>query len=205
MDFGALSPEINSARMYLGPGSAPMLAAAAAWGGLAAELNTTASGYQSVISQLAGDGWLGPASAAMAAAAAPYVAWVNLTGVRGAQTAASASATAAAYDSAFAMTVAPAEIAANRALLAALVATNFLGQNSSAIAATEATYAEFWAQDAGAMYAYSGAATTASQLTPFVEAPATTNDSGQATQAASTAQSAAASTADSTTDGLSAF
>ena len=58
-------------------------------------------------------------------------------------------------------------IAANRALLAALVATNFLGQNTPAIAANEATYAEFWAQDAGAMYGYAGAATTASQLTPF--------------------------------------
>ncbi len=31
MDFGALPPEIISARMYSGPGSAPMLAAAAAW------------------------------------------------------------------------------------------------------------------------------------------------------------------------------
>jgi PPE family len=28
MDFGALPPEINSTRMYSGPGSAPMLAAA---------------------------------------------------------------------------------------------------------------------------------------------------------------------------------
>jgi PPE-repeat protein len=91
-------------------------------------------------------------------------------------------------------------IAANRALLAALVATNFLGVNTPAIAATEATYAEFWAQDAGAMYGYAGAAGAASQLTPFTEAPATTNDSGQATQAASTAQSAAASSADSTSD-----
>ena len=91
-------------------------------------------------------------------------------------------------------------IAANRATLALLVATNFLGQNTPAIAANEATYAEFWAQDAGAMYAYAGAATTASQLTPFTDAPATTTDSGQATQTASTAQSAAASSADSTSD-----
>ena len=89
-------------------------------------------------------------------------------------------------------------IAANRALLAALVATNFLGQNTPAIAANEATYAEFWAQDAGAMYGYAGAAATASQLTPFTAAPATTNDSGQATQSAATAQSAAASSADAT-------
>jgi hypothetical protein len=33
MDFGALPPEINSARMYSGAGSAPLLAAASAWSG----------------------------------------------------------------------------------------------------------------------------------------------------------------------------
>ena len=95
-------------------------------------------------------------------------------------------------------------IAANRAALALLVATNFLGQNTPAIAANEATYAEFWAQDAVAMYGYAGAATTASQLTPFTAAPATTNDTGQATQSAAVANSAA-STADSTTDSIEAF
>ena len=39
-DFGALPPEINSTRMYAGPGSAPMMAAATAWNNLAAELST---------------------------------------------------------------------------------------------------------------------------------------------------------------------
>ena len=33
MDFAFLPPEINSGRMYDGPGSGPMLAAAAAWDG----------------------------------------------------------------------------------------------------------------------------------------------------------------------------
>ena len=36
-DFGALPPEINSIRMYTGPGSGPMMAAAAARNNLAAE------------------------------------------------------------------------------------------------------------------------------------------------------------------------
>jgi hypothetical protein len=63
MDFGALPPEINSARMYSGPGSAPLLAAASAWTGLAAELHSAAVSYASVVSALAGDMWLGPASA----------------------------------------------------------------------------------------------------------------------------------------------
>jgi PPE-repeat protein len=47
------------------------------------------------------------------------------------------------------------------------MATNFLGQNTPAIAATEAHYAEMWAQDAAAMYGYAGSSATASQVTPF--------------------------------------
>jgi PPE-repeat protein len=203
-DFGALPPEINSGRIYAGPGSAPLLAASTAWNALASELQTTAASYGSTISELASS-WQGPSSQSAAAAAAPYTTWLSSTAAQAEQTAAQAQAAAAAYEAAFAASIPPPVIEANRALLAALVATNFLGINTPAIAGTEAAYAEFWAQDAGAMYAYTGAATTASQLTPFTAAPATTNDSGQATQAASTAQSAAASSADSTTDALEAF
>ena len=82
----------------------------------------------------------------------------------------------------------PPIIAANRALLAALVATNIFGQNTPAIAATEAHYLEMWAQDAAAMYAYAGSSATASQLTPFTEPPQTTNTSGTAAQSASVSQ-----------------
>jgi PPE-repeat protein len=198
-DFGALPPEINSGKIYAGPGSAPLLAAAAAWNALASELQTNAAGYASTISEL-GSSWTGPSSSAAAGAAAPYIEWLSTTATQAEQTAAQAQAAAAAYEAAFAASIPPPVIAANRALLAALVATNFLGINTPAIAATEAAYAEFWAQDAGAMYAYAGAATTASQLTPFTEAPQTTNDSGQASQAASTAQAAAAQPADATSD-----
>jgi PPE-repeat protein len=203
-DFGALPPEVNSGKIYSGPGSAPLLAAATAWDALANELQTTAASYASTIGELT-TSWQGPSSTAAADAAAPYTAWLSSTATQAEQTASQAQAAAAAYEAAFAASIPPPVIAANRAALALLVATNFLGQNTPAIAANEATYGEFWAQDAAAMYGYAGSATTASQLTPFAAAPATTNDSGQATQAASTAQSAAASTADSTTDSLSAF
>jgi PPE-repeat protein len=38
--------------------------------------------------------------------------------------------------------------------LATLIATNVLGQNVPAIAATESQYGQLWAQDATAMYGY---------------------------------------------------
>jgi PPE-repeat protein len=79
MDFGLLPPEINSARMYAGPGPAAMLAAGVAWDGLAEELYSAASSYGSVVSELTGGGWQGPASASMMAAVAPYVVWMSAT------------------------------------------------------------------------------------------------------------------------------
>ncbi|WP_057003599.1 PPE family protein, SVP subgroup [Mycobacterium kyorinense] len=89
------------------------------------------------------------------------------------------------------MTVPPPVIAANRALLMALVATNFFGQNTPAIMATEAQYMEMWAQDAAAMYGYAGASAAASRVTPFTPAPQTTNLTGVAGQAAAVAKAAA--------------
>ena len=130
MDFALLPPEINSGRMYVGPGSGPMLAAAAAWDGLATELHSTATSYGSVISELSAGPWLGAASAAMTAAAAPYVAWMRSTASQAEQTAVQAKAAAAAYEVTFAAMVPPPVIEANRALLQALVATNLFGQNS---------------------------------------------------------------------------
>ncbi|MCV7440885.1 PPE family protein [Mycobacterium paraense] len=195
MDYGALPPEINSGRMYAGPGAGSMLAAAAGWDGLAADLRAGASGYEVVISALTGGPWLGPSSMAMAAAAAPYVAWMNATAGQAELAAAQAQAAAAAYAAAFAATVPPPEIAANRALLMMLIATNFFGQNTPAIAATEAQYAEMWAQDAAAMYGYAaGSAAATAPVTPFTPAPETTNLAGLAAQGAAGAQTAGAST-----------
>ena len=201
LDFAALPPEINSARMYSGAGSGPLLAAGAAWSQLATEIRSAAASYSSIVEGLTNGSWQGPSSASMAAAAAPYATWMNTTAAQAEQTAAQAQAAVTAYESAFGMTVPPAEVAANRAQLASLVATNFLGQNTPAIAANEATYAEFWAQDATAMYGYAGSSAAASQLTSFTTPPATTNDSGQSTQSAAAANSAA----DSTTTSLEAW
>jgi PPE-repeat protein len=181
MDFGALPPEINSARMYSGPGSGSMLAAATAWDSLSADLNSTLASYSSEISGLAGQ-WLGPASASMTAAAAPYAQWMSTTAAQAEQAAIQARAAAAAYEAAFAMTVPPPVIAANRSLLMSLIATNFLGQNTPAIAATDAHYYAMWAQDAAAMYGYAGLSAAASQLPPFTEPPQVANPGAAAAQ-----------------------
>ncbi|OBI92535.1 PPE family protein [Mycobacterium sp. 1245805.9] len=193
LDFGALPPEINSGRMYVGAGSGPMLAAAAAWDELATELQSTAASYGATIESLATGPWTGPSSIAMASAAAPYVAWMSATGAQAEEAASQAKIAAGAYETAFAATVPPPVIAANRALLMTLIATNFLGQNTPAIAATEAQYAEMWAQDAAAMYAYAASSATASQLTPFTEPPQTTNAAAAPAQAAAVSQASGAS------------
>ncbi|COW07826.1 PPE family protein [Mycobacterium tuberculosis] len=95
LDFGALPPEINSGRMYCGPGSGPMLAAAAAWDGVAVELGLAATGYASVIAELTGAPWVGAASLSMVAAATPYVAWLSQAAARAEQAGMQAAAAAA--------------------------------------------------------------------------------------------------------------
>src|ERR1700761_3649310 len=154
MDFAALPPEINSARMYFGPGSGPMLAAATAWESLAAELQSTAAAYGHEVASLTDGLWLGAAALSMAAAAAAHMHWLTASAKQAQETAGQARMAAAAYEAAFLSTVPPAMISANRSHLMTLVATDILGQNSAAIAPTEAQYAEMWARDATAMYAY---------------------------------------------------
>jgi PPE-repeat protein len=191
VDFGALPPEINSGRMYAGAGSGSLVAAAASWEGLASQLGSAATSYRAVVSDLTAGPWVGPSSLSMAAAAAPYAAWMNTTATAAEQTASQLTSAIAAYETAFAATVAPPLIAANRASLASLVASNIVGQNTPAIAATEAQYAEMWAQDAVAMYGYAGASAAATTVTPFNPPPQTTNPAGTSTQAAAVTQAAA--------------
>src|ERR1700745_2063824 len=164
--------------MYSGPGPGPLLAAAEAWDSLASDLGFASTGYGSTLSELTSSSWTGPTSSAMTAAVTPYVDWLSTTAAQAEETANQARAAVAAYEAAFAMTVPPPAIAANRALLAALVATNFFGQNTPAIMMTEALYIEMWAQDAAAMYGYAGASQAAMAVTPFTAPPQTTNDGG---------------------------
>jgi PPE-repeat protein len=183
MDFGVLPPEVNSGRMYAGPGAGPMLAAVSAWERLAVELGSAAKAYESVVTGLTDQGWLGPASESMAAAVAPYAGWLGAAAVQAEQTAAQAAAAARAFEEAYAAMVPPPVIAANRSRWALLVATNVLGQNAAAIAAIEVEYVQMWALDALVMYGYAGRSAAAAAVTPFSEPPATTNPAGMGGQA----------------------
>ncbi|WP_102419246.1 PPE family protein [Mycobacterium sp. 4858] len=206
-DWGALPPEINSARMYAGAGAGPLMAAATTFSNLSSELSSTASSYQSVVSQLTGSDWLGSSSAAMSAAVEPFISWLSTTSTELQEAASQATASAAAYEAAFAATVPPAEVAANRAQLATLVATNVLGVNTAAIAATETQYGEMWAQDSTAMYTYAAASLASTQLAGLTSPTETTNASGVSAQgsavSAAVASNSTTSTLNSTLSNLS--
>ncbi|MGB9250742.1 MAG: PPE family protein [Mycobacterium sp.] len=190
MSFSLIPPEINSALMYQGAGSGPLLEAATAWDGLAADLEATATQYQTAVTNLTTGTWLGPSSAHMAAAAEPYIAWLQSTAAEAAQTGAQAKAAAGAYQTAYSSMVPPPLIAANRAELTTLVANNFLGQNTGAIAQNEAEYLDMWIQDALGMDTYQLHSTGASAALPAQSAaPLVTSGAQAAAPAASAADS----------------
>lgn len=183
-------PEINSGRMYAGAGSSSLVASAAAWQALAAQLGSSGAAFSSVISALAAGSWLGPSSMSMALAAAPYVVWMIATAQQCEAAAAAAAAAAGAFEAARAGVVPPPVIAANRSTLMTLISTNFLGVNTPAIAATEAAYDEMWGQDTTVMYGFAAdAAGITGTLVPFLAPLPNSNPMGLAAQAAALGQS----------------
>jgi PPE-repeat protein len=189
-DFGSRPPEVNSALIYSGAGAGPLTTASSAFHNLSAELSSNAASYESVISQLTGSEWQGPSSEAMAASAQPYIAWLTTTSGQLQQAATNAMSSAAAYQTAYSSSIPPAVILANRTQLAQLVAKNTLGQYTGAIAANEAQYGEFWAQDAAAMYSYASASSAAATLTPLTPPEQNTNPAGAGQQASAVSSAA---------------
>nr|WP_235804331.1 PPE family protein [Mycobacterium tuberculosis] len=170
--------------MYAGPGSASLVAAAKMWDSVASDLFSAASAFQSVVWGLTVGSWIGSSAGLMVAAASPYVAWMSVTAGQAELTAAQVRVAAAAYETAYGLTVPPPVIAENRAELMILIATNLLGQNTPAIEANQAAYSQMWGQDAEAMYGYAATAATATEaLLPFEDAPLITNPGGLLEQA----------------------
>ncbi|SOJ57597.1 putative PPE family protein PPE42 [Mycobacterium simulans] len=137
MHFVTLPPEVNSLNMFVGAGSTPMLEAAVAWEGLADELRAAANSFELVTSNVVARSWQGPAAVAMAAAAAPYMGWLSEASVRAQGAAGQARAGASLFEEAWAATIHPAAVAANRNAFVRLVMSNLFGQNATAIAAAE--------------------------------------------------------------------
>jgi PPE-repeat protein len=177
IDFSALPPDVNSALMYSGAGSGPLLAAATAYANLAAEVSATANQWESIISLLTTEQWTGTGAAAAAAAAQPIVSYLTETAATLEQASTQATASAAAYEAAFAATIPPPMIAANEAQHAALVAANVaaLGTLTPLILLNEAEYAEFWTQDATAMATYQATSMASGILTPVTPLASTTD------------------------------
>lgn len=183
MDFGMLPPEVTSALIHSGPGAWSWIAAAGAWQELSMELEQSAAGYSAELSWLMTT-WHGPSAAAMAQALEPYLDWLRATAQQCQEVATSVQVMAAAFELTHWTVVHPSLVAANRARLAMLLATNFFGINYPAIAETEAEYNAMWVNNSAAMVRY--AATSASTVQPpsFTPPPHVANPSGVATQAA---------------------
>jgi triacylglycerol lipase len=171
MNFAVWPPEVNSVLLLDGPGSGPMLEAAAAWDGIGSELSSAANAFSAVTSDLTGQAWQGPASASMTNAAARYVDWLGGAAAQAEQSATQARAAATAVEAALATIVDPDLIAANRGHLISLVRSNLFGQNAPAIAAVEADYEQMWARDVVTMSGYhTSASATVAQLGSWEQA-----------------------------------
>jgi len=150
----ALPPEINTSRLMLGAGPAPMLQAASGWEALAMSLEVQADELAASLSQLSAM-WTGAASEQAIAAMTPAVMWMRTTSLQAQKRALQAAAQATAHTTAMAETPPIPEIEENHITHAVLEATNFLGVNAVPIGINEEDYfVRMWEQAATAMDAY---------------------------------------------------
>lgn len=174
-----LPPEVVSGIIYGGPGEGSLLSAASAWSGLALEIEASAAEYKGVLGEVE-MAWLGPSSATASASMTSYITSLHQLAAYAQQMGTQAMTAAATFGVVYASVVPPPLIAANRAQLTALVATNFLGVNTAAIAATEAAYMAMWAQDTAAMTAYGASMQTVLATLPVPPTNSSAPSSAQA-------------------------
>ncbi|OMC34066.1 hypothetical protein A5740_10495 [Mycobacterium sp. GA-1841] len=195
--WGAFPPEVNTGRLMLGAGPAPMLQAASGWEALALLLETQADELAAALNTLMSV-WSGTASERAVSATTPMIVWLRMLALQAQKRALQASAQATSYTTAMAATPQIPEIEQNHITHGVLEATNFLGINTMPIGLNEMDYARMWALAATVMEAYHAETTMNLLFEPIMPmTPIVLPGVGETTAAA-----ALASTAPRTAQGL---
>ena len=154
MDWHAMPPEVNTSRLMVGAGPAPMLQAAAGWEAFAILLETQADELMASLSSLA-SAWSGTASERAVSATMPMVLWLRMTSLQAMKRSLQAAAQATAYSTAMVTTPPLVEIETNRVTTQVLYDTNFFFVNTVPIGVNEVDYwIRMWTQAAVVMDTY---------------------------------------------------